>query len=104
MENKSRRYYVTALEYFTMNEFMHYACCPLPNINFPKLCDASYVLGKKSKITSIFNCIGCSLKFILTVAVEESIVNAPLVSLQRKNTNNAKNEVRFQQLIRDRDL
>jgi DNA phosphorothioation-dependent restriction protein DptG len=28
-------------------------------------------------------------------------VNAPLVSLQSKNTNNAKSEVRFKQLIRD---
>jgi hypothetical protein len=34
--------------------------------------------------------IGCSLKFILKVGVEESIVNAPLVSLQSKNTNSAK--------------
>jgi hypothetical protein len=38
--------------------------------------------------------------FILKVSVEESIVNAPLVSLQSKNTNNAKSEVRFKQLIR----
>jgi hypothetical protein len=38
--------------------------------------------------------------FILNVGVEESIVNAPLVSLQSKNTNNAKSEVRFKQLIR----
>jgi hypothetical protein len=29
------------------------------------------------------------------IYVEESIVNAPLVRLQSKNTNNAKNEVRF---------
>jgi hypothetical protein len=28
-------------------------------------------------------------------------VNAPLVSLQSKNTKNAKSEVRFKQLIRD---
>jgi hypothetical protein len=28
-------------------------------------------------------------------------MNAPLVSLQSKNTNNAKSEVRFKQLIRD---
>jgi hypothetical protein len=35
--------------------------------------------------------------FILKVGVEESIVNAPL---QSKNTNNAKSEVRFKQLIR----
>jgi hypothetical protein len=33
--------------------------------------------------------------------VEELIVNASLVSLQSKNTNNAKSEVRFKQLIRD---
>jgi hypothetical protein len=45
--------------------------------------------------------IGCSFKFLLEVGVEESFVNAPLVSLQSKNTNNAKSEVRFKQLIRD---
>jgi hypothetical protein len=47
--------------------------------------------------------IGCSLKciIIIKVGVEESIVNAPLVSLQSKNTNNATSEVRFKQLIRD---
>jgi hypothetical protein len=28
-------------------------------------------------------------------SVEDSIVNAPLVRLQSKNTNNAKSEVRF---------
>jgi hypothetical protein len=39
--------------------------------------------------------IGCSFKCILKVGVEESIVNTPLVSLQNKNTNNAKSEVRF---------
>jgi hypothetical protein len=39
--------------------------------------------------------IGCSFKFLLKVEVEVSIVNAPLVSLQSKNTNNAKSEVRF---------
>jgi hypothetical protein len=37
--------------------------------------------------------------------VEESIVNTPPVNLQSKNlgknTNNAKNEVRFKRLIRD---
>jgi hypothetical protein len=43
----------------------------------------------------------CSFKFIGKVGVEESIVNAPLVSLQSKNTNNAKSEVSFKQLIRD---
>jgi hypothetical protein len=44
--------------------------------------------------------MGCSFKFILKVGVEESIVNAPLGRLQSKNTNNAKSEVRFKQLIR----
>jgi hypothetical protein len=38
---------------------------------------------------------------ILKVGVEESIVNAPLVSLHIKNPNNAKSEVTFKQLIRD---
>jgi hypothetical protein len=47
-----------------------------------------------------FHYIGCSFKFVLKVGVEESIVNAPLVSLQSKNTNNSKSEVRFKQLIR----
>jgi hypothetical protein len=42
----------------------------------------------------------CLFKLILKVGVEESIVNAPLVSLRSKNTNNAKSEVRFK-LIRD---
>jgi hypothetical protein len=42
--------------------------------------------------------IECSFKFILKVSIEESIVNAPL---ENKNTNNAKGEVRFKQLIRD---
>jgi hypothetical protein len=32
----------------------------------------------------------CLFKFILKVGLEESIVNAPLVSLQSENTNNAK--------------
>jgi hypothetical protein len=45
--------------------------------------------------------IECSFKSLLEVGVEESIVNAPLVSLQSKNTNNAKSEVTFKQLIRD---
>jgi hypothetical protein len=44
--------------------------------------------------------IGCSFKLILKVGVEESIVNAPLVSLRSKNTNKAKSKVRFK-LIRD---
>jgi hypothetical protein len=35
------------------------------------------------------------------VGIEESIVNALLVSRQSKNTNNNKSEVSFKQLIRD---
>jgi hypothetical protein len=45
--------------------------------------------------------IGCSFGFLFKVVVEESIVKAPLVSLQSKNTNNVKSEVRFKQLIRE---
>jgi hypothetical protein len=45
--------------------------------------------------------IGCSFKFPVKVGVEESIVNAPLVRLQSKNTNNAKSEVKLKQLTRD---
>jgi hypothetical protein len=47
------------------------------------------------------NELRCSFKLILKVGVEKSIVNAPFVSLQSKNTNNAESEVRFKQLIRD---
>jgi hypothetical protein len=50
--------------------------------------------------TEVYN-TGCSFKFILKVGAEESIVKAPLVSLQSKNTDNAKSEVRFKQMIRD---
>jgi hypothetical protein len=44
---------------------------------------------------------GCSFKFPIKVGVEQSIVNAPAaaVSLQIKNTNNAKSEVRCQIFI-----
>jgi hypothetical protein len=45
--------------------------------------------------------IGCSFKFLLKVGVEESIVNAPLISLYSKSTDNTESEVRFKQLIRD---
>jgi hypothetical protein len=38
--------------------------------------------------------IGCLLKFPIKVGVEESIVDAPLVRLRIKNTNNAESEVR----------
>jgi hypothetical protein len=55
----------------------------------------------KRKMCSLISYIGCSFKFIPKVGVEESIVNAPLVRLQSKNTNNTKSEVSFKQLIRD---
>jgi hypothetical protein len=42
---------------------------------------------------TISYCIGYLFKFLLKFDVEESIVNAPLVSLQIKNTNNAKSEL-----------
>jgi hypothetical protein len=45
--------------------------------------------------------IKSSFKFPVKVGVEESIVNAPLVSLDTKNTNNEKSEVRFKHMIRD---
>jgi hypothetical protein len=38
---------------------------------------------------------------LFKVGAEESIVNAQLVSLWSKNTNNAKSEVRFKQVIHD---
>jgi hypothetical protein len=47
------------------------------------------VSNKKIKIFHL-SCIGCSFKFILKVGLEELIVNAPLFSVQSKNTNNAK--------------
>jgi hypothetical protein len=42
------------------------------------------------KMRLVFFCVGCSFTFILKVGVEESIVNAPLVSPQSENTSNAK--------------
>jgi hypothetical protein len=39
-----------------------------------------------SEINNLKRYVGCSFK----VGVEESIVNAPFVRLQSKNTNNAK--------------
>jgi hypothetical protein len=42
-------------------------------------------------------------QYFLKAGVEESIVNGPLVNQQSKNTDNAKSEVRFKQLIRDRN-
>jgi hypothetical protein len=40
-------------------------------------------------------------EFHFKVGVEKFIVNAPFISLQSKNTNNAQSEVSFKQLIRD---
>jgi hypothetical protein len=65
--------------------------------NFDMLCHTYMLRNYKSAFMVLF--IGCSFKFILTVGVEESIVKAPLVSLQSKNTNDANIEVRFKQLI-----
>jgi hypothetical protein len=63
---------------------------------------SEYLLCTKESILQCsFNFIGCSFKFLLEVGVDESIVNALLVCLQSKNTNNVKSEVRFKQLIRD---
>jgi hypothetical protein len=39
--------------------------------------------------------------FEICFCVDESIVNAPLLSLQSKNIKDAKSEVRFKQLMRD---
>jgi hypothetical protein len=50
-----------------------------------------FLVQLKNVFVLLFSCcIGYSFKFILKVGVEESIVNAPLVSLRGKNTNNAK--------------
>jgi hypothetical protein len=43
--------------------------------------------------------IGCSFKSLPKIDVEVAIVNAPLIGLQNKNTNNTKSQVRFKQLI-----
>jgi hypothetical protein len=56
----------------------------------------NFVLSKNFVSLTVY--IGCSFKFLLKVDVEESIVNAPVVSLQSKNTNDsndAKSEVIF---------
>jgi hypothetical protein len=54
---------------------------------------------KKAQQLTVSNAFGCLLKFILKVGVEESIVNAPLVSLHSKNPKNAQSEVKFKQRI-----
>jgi hypothetical protein len=58
-------------------------------------------LAVQMRVSLVINYIECSIKFILKAGIKELIVNAPLVSRQSKNTNNAKSEVRFEQLIRD---
>jgi hypothetical protein len=45
--------------------------------------------------------IGYWFKYLINVSVEEPIVNAPLVNLNSKNTNNAKSGFIFKQLVRD---
>jgi hypothetical protein len=45
---------------------------------------------KGIRVVSCLKYIGYLFKYLLKVGVEGSIVNAPLVSLQSKNTNNAK--------------
>jgi hypothetical protein len=78
----------------------HGACCQ--NCNLGKKCVSHrYKLPKINRENSesckfygnAISCIGCSFKFILKIGVEESNVNAPLVKLQSKTTNNAKSEV-----------
>jgi hypothetical protein len=45
--------------------------------------------------------IWCSFKLLFKAGVEETIVNAPLVSVHSKTTNNAKSEVKFKSMIRN---
>jgi hypothetical protein len=52
-------------------------------------------------IRIVDNNMGCSFKLHVKFGAEESIVNTPLDSLQSKNTNNAKSEVKFKRQIRD---
>jgi hypothetical protein len=67
-----------------------------------KLSDGvSLAVQMRVSFSLVINYIECSIKFILKAGIKELIVNAPLVSRQSKNTNNAKTEVRFEQLIRD---
>jgi hypothetical protein len=40
----------------------------------------------------------CSFKFIFKVGIEESIVNAPLINLQSKNTNIAES-AKYQDIL-----
>jgi hypothetical protein len=71
---------------------------------YPKQIFKSEIKNKEKtinykKLIKWLDYIGCPFEFILKVGVEKSIVNAPLVSLQSKNINNAKSEVRFKQKI-----
>jgi hypothetical protein len=58
---------------------------------FPKQITLYFFLFESTK-THGYSYIGRSFKFILKVDIEESIVNARLVSLHSKNTNNAKSD------------
>jgi hypothetical protein len=58
---------------------------------FPKQITLYFFLFESTK-THGYSYIGRSFKFILKVDTEESIVNARLVSLHSKNTNNAKSD------------
>jgi hypothetical protein len=48
---------------------------------------------RRIRLCTLLYSSGCSFKFLLKVGVEKSIANAPHVSLQNKNTNNAKSEM-----------
>jgi hypothetical protein len=52
----------------------------------------SLITLRRIRFCTLLYSSGCSFKFLLKVGVEESIANAPHVSLQNKNTNNAKSE------------
>jgi hypothetical protein len=70
-------------------------------VNNKKTKQGTHFLGQISDDYNRCFYIGSSFKFLLKVGLEESIVNAPLVSLQSKNTNKARSKVRFKQVIRD---
>jgi hypothetical protein len=66
----------------------------LKNIIYERLAQGTDGVNSKLMNRAFVGYIGCSFK----VVVEESVVNAPLVSLHSKNTNTQttpKSEVRF---------
>jgi hypothetical protein len=73
----------------------HFVMFPLLYVLLLHLYPTAFI---KKSLKFVKRCVICSFKFILA---EESIVNAPLASLQIQNTKNAKSEVIFKQLIRD---